>query len=220
MNDPITERTRKILSELPPHVLASAAAKKRTTREVEAAIEGGIGIIAHNYVQEAEKMLPSIGRKVKWHLIGNLQKNKVKKAIRVFDMIETIDSLALCEAIEKQCAKESAFMAVLIQVNIAGEKTKNGISPGETGKFVEELSAFEHLKPEGLMTIEPYSIDKEESRKYFAGMKSLFEDIKRRSPAGAGFKYLSMGMSGSYKLAIEEGANLVRIGTKIFGERG
>ena len=219
MRDLITETTRKLLAEIPPHVEAAAAAKTRTAAEVRAAVDGGIRIIAHNYVQEAEKMLPEIKTRVKWHLIGKLQKNKVKKAVRIFDMIETADSLKLCEEIEKRCGAEGTVMPVLIQVNIAGEKTKSGIGPEEAGRFLEETRHFKHVSVEGLMTIEPFAGTPEESRTYFRRMKELFDELRNSHPAGGKLKHLSMGMSRTYKTAIEEGASIVRIGEGIFGPR-
>ncbi len=219
MDNLISKNTARLLEGLPPHVRAAAAAKTRTAGEVSQAIKGGIKIISHNYVQEAQKMLPSIGGRAKWHLIGKLQQNKVKKAIRIFDMIETVDSTALCEAIEKRCGEENIIMPVLIQVNIAGEDTKSGITPDEAARLLEETADLMHVSFEGLMTIEPFTENPEETRKYFRMMKELFDGIRSSLPAAKNFKHLSMGMSRTYKTAIEEGANIVRIGTDIFGER-
>lgn len=219
MDNSITQRTRKILAELPPRAEAAAAAKTRTPEEVRAALAGGIRIIAHNYVQEAEKMFPRIGRTARWHLIGKLQRNKAGRAVRLFDMIETADSVKLCEALDKHCRSEGKIMPLLLQINIAGESSKSGISPGEAGGFLEEAGKFRHVSVQGLMTIEPFALSAEESRKYFKRMKELFDELKTCRPEAAGFKYLSMGMSRTYKTAVEEGANIVRIGTTIFGAR-
>lgn len=219
MDNPVTERTKKILAEIPPGAEAAAAAKTRTAEEVRAAIAGGIRIIAHNYVQEAEKMFAQIGRAARWHLIGKLQRNKAGRAVRLFDMIETIDSLKLCGAVDRHCRSEGKTMPVLLQINIAGESSKSGISPEEAGSFLKEAGRFRHVSLQGLMTIEPFSASPDESRKYFRSLKELFGELKRTVPEAEGFKYLSMGMSRTYKTAIEEGASIVRIGTTIFGAR-
>ncbi len=219
MHDSITEKTREILEGIPPHVEAAAAAKTRTAGEVLAAVKGGIKIIAHNYVREAGEMLPAVGKGVKWHMIGKLQKNKANKAIRIFDMIETADSLNLFEALEKRCAAEAGVMPVLVQINIAGESTKAGIAPEEAERFLEETGDFRHVPVQGLMTIEPFTSSPEEARKYFRRMRELYDELRSFHPAAGNFRYLSMGMSRTYKTAIEEGASIVRIGTGIFGER-
>ncbi len=219
MNNLITERTEKILKQIPPGVEAVAAVKTRTIEEVEAALLGGIRIIGHNYVQEAGKMFLAVGNRARWHLIGRLQGNKVKKAVRIFDMIETVDSLKLMESIEKHSARDGVIMPCLIQINIAGEKTKAGILPSGAERLIRESSSFRNVRIEGLMTIEPAAKKEDEQRGHFRSMKSLFEELKNSNPANAPLKYLSMGMSQTYMTAIEEGANLVRIGTSIFGPR-
>lgn len=216
MDNSIAERASEILAGIPPHVKAAAAAKARTPGEVLQAIEGGIRIVSHNYVQEAQKMKSVIGEKAEWHLIGNLQKNKVKTAVRIFDMLETVDSLRLLEEIENRCAELGLKMPVLVQVNIAGEKTKSGVPPEKAEALLDAAAGFEHVSPQGLMTIEPFAPDPEESRKYFRRMKDLFDRLKSGRPS---LKCLSMGMSRTYRIAIEEGAGIVRIGTGIFGDR-
>lgn len=213
----ISENARKLLKEIPPGVLVEAAAKTRTAGEALSVIEGGIKIIAHNYVQEAEKMKTEIGDRARWHLIGPLQKNKVRKAVKIFDMIETVDSSGLLHEIEKRCSREGLNMPVLVQVNIGGEDSKSGVPPGAAGKLFEEAQNLGHVRAEGLMTIEPFTEKPEEARKYFRMMKELFDELKSRHP---GIKYLSMGMSRTYKIAVDEGANMVRLGTCIFGESG
>ncbi len=219
MNNLITERTERILKQIPPGVEAVAAVKTRTAEEVEAALLGGIRIIGHNYVQEAEKMFPVIGDRAGWHLIGRLQGNKVKRAVRIFDMIETVDSLKLMESIEKHSAAAGVIMPCLIQINIAKEKTKTGIPPAGAERLIREASSFQNVRVEGLMAIEPAAEKEDEQRGYFRSMKSLFDELKSSGPANAPLKYLSMGMSATCMTAIEEGANLVRIGTSIFGPR-
>jgi hypothetical protein len=197
------------LSGLPGHVELVAAAKGRSAEEILEAIEGGVKIIGENYSQEAEEKFNIIGAKVKWHFIGRLQKNKVKKAVRIFDMIETVDSVEIASAIDKSCAEIEKVMPVLIEVNSGKEKNKSGILPEDA----KNISGFKNIKPSGLMTMGPFLKNPEDYRPYFKETKKLFDRIK----INHGIKYLSMGMSDSYKVAIQEGANLVRIGTAIFG---
>ncbi len=216
----ITENVKRILSELPPGVELVAAAKTRTAEEIAEAIKAGIKIIGENYVQEAERVYPFIKEKVSWHFIGHLQKNKVKKAVRLFDMIETVDSVKIAVEIDKRCAQLGKYMDVLVEVNSGREPQKSGIMPEGVEELVRQISALEHIKVIGLMTMGPRFGDPEASRPYFRLTKEIFDKIRTLGIPNVEMRYLSMGMSNSYKIAIEEGANLVRIGTKIFGERG
>ncbi|RLE14531.1 YggS family pyridoxal phosphate-dependent enzyme [Candidatus Aerophobetes bacterium] len=215
----IKENVISLLKEIPEGVILVAAAKNRTPQEVQEAVDAGIKVIGENYVQEAEKVFSVVGKKVKWHFIGHLQKNKVKKAIKIFDLIETVDSVELAREIDKRCAQMGKFMPVLCEVNIAREKTKSGVYPEEVEELIREISSLEHLKVMGLMTMGPFFENPEKLRPYFRETKQIFQEIKRKSIPNVEMRYLSMGMSTSYKIAIEEGANIVRIGTKIFGPR-
>ena len=215
----IKENVKKIMSELPKGVLLVAAAKTRTSEEILEAIEAGVQIIGENYVQEAEKAFGIIGNRAKWHMIGHLQTNKAKKAVRIFDMIETIDSVKIAKAIDKECKKLGKVMPVLIEVNSAEESQKAGVMPDDVISFIKDISHLENIKIEGLMTMGPFVDDPEELRPYFRRTKELFEKIRDMDIPNVEMKYLSMGMSDSYRVAIEEGANMVRIGTKIFGPR-
>ncbi len=215
----IKENVKKIMSELPKGVLLVAAAKTRTSEEILEAIEAGVQIIGENYVQEAEKAFGIIGNRAKWHMIGHLQTNKTKKAVRIFDMIETIDSVKIAKAIDKECKKLGKVMPVLIEVNSAEESQKAGVMPDDVISFIKDISHLENIKIEGLMTMGPFVDDPEELRPYFRRTKELFEKIRDMDIPNVEMKYLSMGMSDSYRVAIEEGANMVRIGTKIFGPR-
>jgi PLP dependent protein len=210
---------KKILSELPEGVQLVAAAKTRTSEEIREAIDAGLGIIGQNYVQEAEKAREAIGGLVKWHLIGHLQSNKAKIAARLFDMIETIDSIKLATAINNACRDIDKVMPVLIEINSGEEDQKAGVLPRDAVSLIRTIAELKNIRVTGLMTMGPFSCDPEESRPYFRRTKMLFDEIKAMAITGVEMKYLSMGMSDSYKAAIEEGANLVRIGTMIFGER-
>jgi len=215
----IKQNVKQILSELPNGIELVAAAKTKTAEEVLEAIESGVTIIGENYVQEAERIYEVIGNKAKWHFIGYLQKNKVKKAVRLFDMIETIDSVDLATEIDKRCAQIGKIMPVLIEINSGREKQKSGVLPENAEQLVREISHLQNIKVRGLMTMGPRFGNPEDSRPYFVETKRIFDRIKKLNLPNVEMRYLSMGMTNSYKIALEEGANMVRIGTKIFGER-
>ncbi len=208
-----------LLKELPPGVELVAAAKDRTPEEILRAAEAGIRIVGENYLQQALAAFKVVGRKVKWHFIGHLQRNKVKKAVGIFDMIETVDSISIAEEINKRCSHQEKAMAVLIEINSGREPQKFGLLPEEAEDFVRQISKLKNIKIQGLMTMGPFAGDPEDARPYFVETKRLLERMRTMSLAGVEMKYLSMGMTNSYRVAIEEGANLVRIGTKIFGPR-
>lgn len=213
------ENIKAILAELPEGVQLVAAAKTRSTDEILEAISSGVKIIGENYVQEAEKAYDSVGKAAKWHFIGHLQSNKVKKAIQIFDMIETVDSVALATEIDKRCGQIGKVMPVLIEINSGREKQKSGVLPEDAEQLARELAQLKNVKVMGLMTMGPRSGDPEDSRPYFIATREIFEGIKKLALPNVEMSYLSMGMTNSYKIAIEEGANIVRIGTKLFGER-
>ena len=212
----IARNVKFILSQLPGGVQLVVAAKSRKSEEVLEAVDAGIKIIGENYVQESEKVNAVVGDKVKWHFIGHLQKNKVKRAVRLFDMIETVDSLEIAREIDRRCALNGKIMPVLIEVNSGREKQKSGVFPDNIEDLVRKVSLLPNIRVTGLMTIGPLLDNSEDTRPYFVATMRLFEEIKALNLPNVEMKYLSMGMSGSYKVAIEEGANIVRIGRKIF----
>ncbi|MBW1703414.1 MAG: YggS family pyridoxal phosphate-dependent enzyme [Deltaproteobacteria bacterium] len=213
----IKNNMKEILEELPEGVELVGAAKTRTPDEILECVEAGLKIIGENYVQEAERAFQVVGDKAKWHMIGHLQSNKAKKAVKIFDMIETVDSIKLAKAIDKSCANIGKVMTVLIEINSGEEIQKAGVLPEDAVSLVRDISELKNIKIMGLMTMGPG--DPENARPYFQKTKKLFEEIKKIDLPGVEMEYLSMGMSNSYKVALEEGANMVRIGTKIFGER-
>jgi hypothetical protein len=152
-------------------------------------------------------------------MIGTLQRNKVKKAVRIFDMIETVGSLRLAAEIDKASRKIDKIMPILLEINSGKESQKSGVMPDEAIGLVREISSLPNVKIKGLMTMGPFTGDPEDARPYFKETKAIFEELKVLQVEGVAMEYLSMGMSNSYRIAIEEGANMVRIGTKIFGER-
>ena len=215
----IKENVKKILEELPEGVRLVGAAKTRTTEEIIEAIEAGLEIIGENYVQEAEKAFQVIGDRVKWHMIGYLQRNKTGKAVKIFDMIETVCSMKLAREIDKSCQKIGKIMPILIEINSGEESQKSGIIPDGAIPLIREMSTLKGIKIMGLMTMGPFTGDPEDSRPYFQKTRTLFEKLKEMNMPDVEMRYLSMGMSNSYRVALEEGASLVRIGTNIFGER-
>jgi len=215
----IRKSTKKILESIPPGVLLLAAAKTRTLEEVEAAIQAGVTDIGYNYVQEALPIIQTIGDRAKWHMIGHLQQNKVKIAVEYFDMIETVDSWRLAQSLDRYCANLQKKMPVLVEVNSGRETNKTGVLPEEVDELVIRMSTLQNIRVEGLMTMGPRFGDPEDSRPYFKATREVFERIAARNLPNITMKFLSMGMSNSYQIAIEEGANIVRIGTKLFGER-
>lgn len=215
----IKQNISQILNELPAGVQLVAAAKTREPREILEAIEAGIKTIGENYVQEAESAYEAIGNKAKWHFIGHLQKNKVKKAVKIFDMIETVDSIEIAAEISKRCAQIDKTMPVLVEINSGREPQKTGILPDDAEQLVRGISGFQNIRVTGLMTMGPRFGNPEDSRPYFLETKRVFDRIRELNIPAVEMKYLSMGMTNSYQIALEEGANIIRIGSKIFGER-
>ena len=215
----IKKNVSDIQSSLPDGILMVAAAKKKLPDEVEAAIEVGVKIIGHNYVQEAEGMRRAIDKPVQWHMIGHLQRNKVKKAIRLFDMIETIDSVRLAEEVNKRCDSEGRVMPVLVEINSGKESNKTGVLPENVQKLILQINNLPNLKILGLMTMGPRFGNPEDARPYFKVTRKVFEEMKNAKIPNVEMRYLSMGMTNTYRIAIEEGANIVRVGTALFGER-
>jgi pyridoxal phosphate enzyme (YggS family) len=223
MGDDYFNRIKKnasiIQSSLPEGILMVAAAKKKSADEVKAAIQAGVTIIGHNYVQEAERMREVVDGSVKWHMIGHLQRNKVKTAIRLFDMIETIDSVRLAEEVNRHCNAAGKAMPVLIEINSGEESSKTGVLPENAEKLILQINHLPHLKILGLMTMGPRFGNPEDARPYFKITRSIFEKLRNENIPNVEMRYLSMGMSNSYRIAIEEGANIIRVGTALFGER-
>ena len=216
----IRQNVQKILSELPNGVELVAAAKARAPKEILEAVEAGVEIIGENYVQEAGRACEVVGKKAKWHFIGTLQKHNVRrKMVELFDMIETVDTLKIAQEIDKRCAQIDRVMPILIEINSGREEQKSGVFPEDAERLIREVSSLGNIKVMGLMTMGPRFGNPEDSRPYFVETKKVFEKIKGLSLPNVEMKYLSMGMTNSYNIAIEEGANIVRIGAKIFGER-
>jgi pyridoxal phosphate enzyme (YggS family) len=216
----IRDNVAALLRELPSGVTLVAAAKSRSPREVLEAVEAGVGIIGENYVQEAEAAAAAVDRRAAWHFIGHLQKNMVRTAVRLFDLIQTVDSVGLAAEIDRRAAESGKVMPVFIEVNSGREPQKFGVMPEAAEALVRELGGLPHIRVEGLMTMGPETGDPEDSRPYFRLTRELYERLRGLDLPRARLAWLSMGMSHSYRVAVEEGANMVRIGTRIFGPRG
>lgn len=220
----IHENYKKIRQEIPEHVAIVLAAKERNKEEIEKAIDAGATDIGENYVQEAKEIHNSLGekaKKVRWHMIGHLQKNKINKALEVFDVTQTVDSVKKAREIDKRAAIKGKEISVFIEVNIGNEVSKTGIKPEYelVENLAREISLLKNLKLEGLMTMGPRFGNPEGNRPFFRNIKKIFDKLKSLDLPDTEMKYLSMGMSNSYKIAIEEGSNMIRPGTIIFGER-
>ena len=214
----IAENVMNILKELPPGVRLLAATKSRSVEEILEAINAGVDLIGENYVQEALKKYEKIGNKVEWHFIGHLQKNKVKKALQVFDVIETVDNVELAKEIDKRAKNMDKIVFVMIEINSAKEPQKAGVMPEDAIDLADEIYSFEHLQLIGVMTMGPVVDKPEDIRPYFRKTKEIFDEL-RYIYGDEQIRYLSMGMTKSWRIAVEEGANIVRIGTGIFGPR-
>ncbi len=200
-------------------VLLCAVTKTRTADEINEAIDAGITDIGENKVQEIMDKFDSV-KPVRWHLIGHLQTNKVKYIIDKVSMIHSVDSLHLAQEIDKRAAQHGITMDILIQVNSAQEESKFGISTDETEGMIRDiLDKCPNIRIRGLMCIAPFAENPEDVRVYFAKVKKLYDEYSSIEHKNLDFKYLSMGMSHDYEVAILEGSNLIRVGTAIFGER-
>lgn len=200
-------------------VLLCAVTKTRTADEINEAIDAGITDIGENKVQEIMDKFDSV-KPVRWHLIGHLQTNKVKYIIDKVSMIHSVDSLHLAQEIDKRAAQHGITMDILIQVNSAQEESKFGISTDETEGMIRDiLDKCPNIRIRGLMCIAPFAENPEDVRVYFAQVKKLYDEYSSIEHKNLDFKYLSMGMSQDYEVAILEGSNLIRVGTAIFGER-
>ncbi len=196
-----------------------AVTKTQGVEKIQHALQAGMLDLGENKVQELCDKYPLVDTECRWHLIGHLQTNKVKFIIDKVHMIHSLDRLDLADEIQKRAAKAGRTMDVLVQVNVAGEETKFGIAPEEARSFVKQLAVYPNLRVRGLMTVAPHVQNPEETRPVFRQLKKIFIDIRQENIDNINMDYLSMGMSNDYEIAIEEGANMVRIGTAIFGAR-
>ena len=216
INKKIKEAALKVNRD-PQEIKLVAVTKTATLEQIKEAINEGVKIIGENKVQEAKKKYQVLTTEVKWHLIGHLQTNKVKYAVEIFDLIHSVDSIKLAKEIDNRSVQFKKTIDVLIEVNISGEETKYGYNPEKVEAFLKEISEFSAIRVRGLMTIAPISKNKEEVRPYFRRLRELSERIRDKNIKNIKMDYLSMGMTDDFEIAIEEGANMVRIGRGVFG---
>ncbi|HVM95391.1 MAG TPA: YggS family pyridoxal phosphate-dependent enzyme [Candidatus Acidoferrales bacterium] len=193
--------------------------KTQPASVVQQAIEAGLTDVGENYVQEMIAKRPGVHGAATWHLVGHLQRNKAGKAVELFDVIQTVDSLALGLALARQGERRRQAVRVLIEVNIGGESSKGGVASDSVERLIAELGDLSWLQIDGLMTIPPAADVANETRPYFRRLRELRERVRPNAPPNAPLRELSMGMSGDFEVAIEEGATLIRVGRAIFGER-
>ncbi|NIS74370.1 MAG: YggS family pyridoxal phosphate-dependent enzyme [Deltaproteobacteria bacterium] len=196
-----------------------AVSKTHTVDKIIEAAEAGIDTFGENYVKEAQMKIAAIDQQLKWHLVGHLQMNKAKKAVKLFDVIETVDSIRVAQEISTRALSVGKKLKVLVQVNIAEESSKWGVLRNDLIPLLNEIALLPGIEISGLMTIPPYTEDLEEARKYFAAMRELRDTINAMNIEGISLIDLSMGMSHDYDVAIVEGATIIRVGTAIFGSR-
>lgn len=196
-----------------------AVSKTKPIEDLKEAYACGMRCFGENKVQEITEKYPQMPRDVEWHMIGHLQRNKVKYIVDKVSLIHSVDSMRLAETIQAEAAKRQLVVPVLIEVNVAEEESKFGVSAGSALALVEQASKLENIRIQGLMTIAPYVENPEENRWVFRNLRKLSVDIKEKNIDNVDMFVLSMGMTGDYEVAIEEGATMVRIGTGIFGSR-
>lgn len=203
----------------PKEVTLIAVSKTKPYTAIEEALPSGVLDYGENKVQELTEKYEILPKDIRWHMIGHLQRNKVKYLVGKVELIHSVDSLRLANQIETEFAKKNEIANILIEVNMAKEESKFGITSETTEQLVREISKLEHVRIKGLMTIAPYTDNPETNREYFRNMKKLSVDITEKNIDNVSMNVLSMGMTGDYQVAIEEGATMVRVGTGIFGER-
>ena len=213
------ETACKISGRNPEEVTLISVSKTKPVSMLQEAYDAGERFFGENKVQEIMDKYPQLPDDIHWHMIGHLQRNKVKYIVDKVAMIHSVDSLRLAETIEQEAAKHNVVVPILLEVNVAQEESKFGLTVSEVLPLVESIAAFQHIKIMGLMTIAPFVDDPEENRPVFRQLKKLSVDIAAKNINNVTMSVLSMGMTGDYQVAIEEGATMVRVGTGIFGER-
>lgn len=220
------EQVRKNIDEAcrmagrdPKEVTLIAVSKTKPVSMLKEAYDAGAICFGENKVQEIMDKHPQLPEDIQWHMIGHLQRNKVKHIVDKVSMIHSVDSLRLAQTIEQEAAKHNVCVPVLLEVNVAQEESKFGLKMDEVLPLIETIADFPHIKVQGLMTIAPYVENAEDNRDFFRQLKKLSVDIEAKNINNVSMSVLSMGMTGDYQVAVQEGATMVRVGTGIFGER-
>lgn len=203
----------------PAEVRLLAVTKTVDDDRIREAIAAGVDLIGENYVQEARRKIELLGRPLPWHFIGHLQTNKAKYAVRLFDLIHSVDRVDLARELDRRAAAQGVPLKVLVEVNVSGEASKSGVPAREAPALVRSIAEFPRLSIRGLMTMPPWFDDPEEARPHFAALRNLADEIRRERIGNVHMEELSMGMTNDYRIAVEEGATIVRVGRAIFGER-
>jgi len=203
----------------PAGIRMMAVSKTVEPERIQRALDAGITLLGENYVQEAREKIPAVGRGAEWHMIGHLQTNKAKYVVHLFDWIHSVDRLELAQELDKRAFQHNRRLNVLVEVNVSGEASKNGIEPSGVPELVRRISALPHLTIRGLMTMPPYSDNPEHSRPYFQALRGLRDEIHAAAIPNVRMDELSMGMTDDFEVAVEEGATIIRVGRAIFGER-
>ena len=220
------EQVRKNIDEAcrmagrdPQEVTLIAVSKTKPVSMLKEAYDAGARCFGENKVQEIMDKHPQLPEDIQWHMIGHLQRNKVKYIVDKVSMIHSVDSLRLAQTIEQEAAKHNVCVPVLLEVNVAQEESKFGLKMDEVLPLIDTIADFPHIKVQGLMTIAPYVENAEDNRDFFRQLKKLSVDIEAKNINNVSMSVLSMGMTGDYQVAVQEGATMVRVGTGIFGER-
>jgi pyridoxal phosphate enzyme (YggS family) len=201
----------------PGEVTLVAVTKTVAPERVEEALRCGVAVFGESKIQEARAKIPLVSGRARWHMVGHLQSNKARDAVALFELIHSVDSVKLAVELDKWAARAGRTQPILLEVNVAGEKSKFGLPPDGLEDALARVHSLTRLEPVGLMTITPYADDPEQARPHFRRLRELRDTL--RAARGWSLPHLSMGMSGDFQVAIQEGATLVRIGTAIFGER-
>jgi pyridoxal phosphate enzyme (YggS family) len=203
----------------PSEVRLVAVTKNVDAARICSLVSAGVGHLGENRVQEAAQKIPQVAGSPTWHLVGHLQRNKARHAVELFSVLQSLDSLELAAELDRRCATRGVSLDALLQVNISGESTKYGVAPDAAAGMLREMPRFEHLRVLGLMTMAPYSEDAEDARVWFRALRHLAGELSTLRLSNVAMDELSMGMSGDYQVAVEEGSTIVRVGTAIFGPR-
>lgn len=203
----------------PEEIKLLAAAKSQTVESIQAAIGAGVGLIGENYVQEAEDKRKVISKPAEWHMLGHLQRNKVKVALNIFDLIQSLDGLALALELDKVGKKKDKTVRTMMEVNLGDEASKSGVGPEKVAELLKRVGDLSYVRVEGLMAVPPFKENAEEVRPYFRALKDLQLELQCLQISNVSLNQLSMGMTHDYPIAVEEGATIVRIGTALFGPR-
>jgi pyridoxal phosphate enzyme (YggS family) len=203
----------------PHEIRLLAAAKSQSVAALRAAVAAGVTLIGENYVQEAADKRKDISDAIEWHMIGHLQRNKAKVAVELFDVIESLDNLALARELDREGVRRGKTIRAFVEVNLGGEETKSGIAKEQVSGLIQELAKLSHLRVDGLMTVPPLRENLEAVRPYFRELRELRDQVNELDMPNIRLHELSMGMTHDYTVAIEEGATIVRIGTALFGPR-